>query len=61
MYWRAIRRELLRIARVALPMVIDARATASTSAPTRNRSRTSLPLNWAANCGGSIEKFPYGS
>ena len=49
-------RELSRIARVALPMLIDARDTASTSLPTMNGSRMVLPLNCAANFGGSTEK-----
>ena len=49
-------RELSRIARAALPMVIDARDTASTSPPTLNGSRMLLPLNCAANFGGSTEK-----
>ena len=49
-------RELSRMARVALPMLNDARDTASTSAPTLNGSPMRLPLNWAANCGGSTEK-----
>ncbi len=58
---RAIRRALFLIARVALVMLIDALDTASMSAPTLNGSRMLLPLNWAANWGGSIEKLPYGS
>ena len=40
----------------ALLMLIDARETASTSPPTRNGSRMLLPLNCAANFGGSTEK-----
>src|SRR5262245_20622942 len=54
-------RDASRIARVALPMLIDARDTASTSPPTRNGSAIFLPLNCAANFGGSTEKYPYGS
>src|SRR5262249_46412099 len=42
---RATRRALLRIARMELLIVIDARETASTSPPTLNGSWTSLPLN----------------
>src|SRR5262249_50769263 len=53
---RAILREPLRIARVELLIVIEARDTASTSCPTLNGSRMLLPLNCAANCGGSTEK-----
>ena len=56
-----MRRELLRIARTALDIVIVARDTASMSSPSLNGSRTSLFLNVAANFGGSIEKSPYGS
>ena len=56
-----MRRELLRIARTALDIVIVARDTASTSSPSLNGSRTSLFLNVAANFGRSIEKSPYGS
>ena len=52
----AAMRELSRIARVALAMLIDARETASTSSPTLNGSRTFLPLNCSANLGGSTEK-----
>ena len=52
---RAIRRAPFLIARDELLMVIDARDTASTSAPTLNGSRMSLPLNCWANCGGSTE------
>jgi hypothetical protein len=37
-------------------MLIDARETASTSRPTTNGSRMVLPLNCAANFGGSTEK-----
>ena len=54
-------RELSRIARVALAMLIDARETASTSRPTTNGSVIFFPLNCAANFGGSTEKYPYGS
>ena len=54
----ATRRALSRMARVALPMLSDARETASTSTPTLNPSRTLLPLNCAANRGGSTEKYP---
>ena len=43
--WRAMRRELLRIARTALDIVIVARETASTSSPSLNGSRTSLLRN----------------
>ena len=53
-------RELSRMARAALLMVIEARDTASTSPPTLNGSRNVLPLNCAANFGGSTEKYPYG-
>src|SRR5262249_9336964 len=42
---RAIRRAPFRMAREELLMVIDARETASTSAPTLNGSRISLPMN----------------
>ena len=49
-------RTLSRSARAALFMVMVARDTAATSAPTTKRSRMLLPLNWAANCGGSTEK-----
>ena len=56
--WRATRRALFRIARVALPMVIEALETADTSDPTLKGSRTLLPLNCAGNLGGSIEKLP---
>jgi len=52
----AMRRELLRIARVALSIVIYARDTASISSPTLNGSRTLLPTNCAANADGSTEK-----
>ena len=38
------------MARTALDMVIVARETASMSSPSLNGSRTSLPLNCAANC-----------
>ena len=55
-YAFAIRRDALRIARLALVIEIVARATASTSAPTLNESRMLLPLNCAANSGGSTEK-----
>jgi len=48
-------RELSRMARAALLIVIDARETASTSPPTRNGSLIFLPLNCAANFGGSTE------
>jgi hypothetical protein len=51
----------LRTARTALDIVIVARDTASISLPSLKGSRTSLLLNCAANCGGSIEKSPYGS
>ena len=57
----ATRRALFLIARVALVMVIVALDTASMSPPTLNGSRMFLPLNCAANSGGSIEKSPYGS
>src|SRR5262245_35987315 len=56
--WRATRRALLRMARVALPMLIDARETASMSLPTLNGSRMSLPTNCAANAFVSTEKYP---
>jgi len=49
-------RELSRMARAALAIVIDARDTASTSPPTRNGSLIFLPLNCIANLGGSTEK-----
>src|SRR5439155_12289224 len=58
---RATRRALFRIARVALVTLMLARDTASMSSPTLNGCRMSFPLNCAANCGGSIEKSPYGS
>src|SRR5205823_5250006 len=58
---RATRRELFLIAREALVTLTVARDTASMSAPTLNGSRMLLPLNCAANCGGSTEKSPYGS
>lgn len=54
----AMRRALLRTVRVALATVIDARETASMSAPTRKGSRMLLPANCAANAGGSMEKSP---
>src|SRR5262249_10948930 len=60
-YDRATRRELFRMARVALVMLIVARDTASMSPPTLNGSRMLLPRNCAANSGGSTEKLPYGS
>ncbi len=49
------------MARVALVMDNVAVDTASMSSPTLNGSRMFLFLNCAANAGGSIEKFPYGS
>ena len=55
---RATRRELFRMALTALDIVMVARETASTSSPSLNGSRTSLPLNWAAKAGGSMEKSP---
>ena len=58
---RATRLALLRMALTALVMVIEARDTASTSCPSLNGSRTSLPLNCAPKAGRSIEKSPYGS
>src|SRR6185436_15104730 len=54
--WRATRRALFRIARVALAMLMDARETASTSEPTWKASRMSFPANCAANCLRSTEK-----
>ena len=50
-------RELSRTARAALAIVMDARETASTSPPTLNGSLKRLPLNCAANFGGSTEKM----
>ena len=52
----ATRRALLRTALAALPTVIVARETASTSAPIRNGSRMLFPWNCAANSGRSTEK-----
>jgi hypothetical protein len=49
-------RELSRMARVALEMVIVARDTACTSAPTLKGWRMLLPANWAPNSGGYTEK-----
>src|SRR5262249_43174946 len=47
----ATMRELSRMARAALLMLIDARATASTSPPTLKGSLMLLPLNCVANFG----------
>ncbi len=59
--WRAIRRDPLRIVRMAADMVMVARDTASMSPPSLNGSRTSLLRNCAGNSARSIEKSPYGS
>src|SRR4029434_73754 len=58
-YARAMRRELFRIVRTALDIVIVARETASMSSPSLNGSRTSFPLNCAGNAGMSMEDVAY--
>jgi len=55
---RAMRRELLRTARLAEVTVMVALEIASMSSPTLNGSRMFLPLNCAANSGVSTEKSP---